>query len=198
VTALSNITGVKAKYLGMPSMAYEVGAFIIDKNGSLEFSDKADGEKIENVAQCLAREGFIAEEQINATEGKQTADSEALSLCISMPRSSFTEKALENLKGILEAKAILSVMHLRQKTYRLKFLKMKFHSHGLKKYQHQKRLRLTTILFLRFARWQETRNALLQKKRKSQMKNTHLDAFYSALALLAKSIKKNEKYCSEI
>ena len=107
VTALSNITGVKAKYLGMPSMAYEVGAFIIDKNGSLEFSDKADGEKIENVAQCLAREGFIAEEQINATEGKQTADSEALSLCISMPRSSFTEKALENLKGILEAKGDL-------------------------------------------------------------------------------------------
>ena len=107
VTALSNITGVKAKYLGMPSMAYEVGAFIIDKNGSLEFSDKADGEKIENVAQCLAREGFIAEEQINATEGKQTADSEALGLCISMPRSSFTEKALENLKGILEAKGDL-------------------------------------------------------------------------------------------
>ena len=107
VTALSNITGVKAKYLGMPSMAYEVGAFIIDKNGSLEFSDKADSEEIEKVAQCLAREGFIAEEQIDATEGKQTADSEALSLCISMPRSSFTEKALENLKAIVEAKGDL-------------------------------------------------------------------------------------------
>ena len=107
VTARRNITGVKAKYLGMESMAQEVGAIKKKKNGSLEFSDKADGEKIENVAQCLAREGFIAEEQINATEGKQTADSEALSLCISMPRSSFTEKALENLKGILEAKGDL-------------------------------------------------------------------------------------------
>ena len=107
VTALSDITGVKAKYLGMPSMAYEVDAFIIDKNGSLEFSDKADSEEIENVAQCLAREGFIAEEQINVTEGKQTADSEALSLCVSMPRSSFTEKALENLKAIVEAKGDL-------------------------------------------------------------------------------------------
>jgi hypothetical protein len=89
VTALSDITGVKAKYLGMPSMAYEVDAFIIDKNG------------------CLAREGFIAEEQINVTEGKQTADSEALSLYVSMPRSSFTEKALENLKAIIEAKGDL-------------------------------------------------------------------------------------------
>lgn len=35
VTTLSKITGVKAKYLGMPSMAYEVGDFIIDKNGTL-------------------------------------------------------------------------------------------------------------------------------------------------------------------
>jgi hypothetical protein len=107
VTALSNITGAKAKYLGMPSMAYEVDVIIIDKNGSLEFSDRADSEEIENVVQSLASEGFIAEEPIGASEGKQTADSEALSLCISMPRSSFTEKALENLKAIVEAKGNL-------------------------------------------------------------------------------------------
>jgi hypothetical protein len=107
VTALSNITGAKAKYLGMPSMAYEVDVIIIDKNGSLEFSDRADSEEIENVVQSLASEGFIAEEPIGASEGKQTADSEALSLCISMPRSSFTEKALENLKAIVEAKGDL-------------------------------------------------------------------------------------------
>ena len=46
VTTLSKITGVKAKYLGMPSMAYEVGDFIIDKNGTLELTGKAEGEKI--------------------------------------------------------------------------------------------------------------------------------------------------------
>lgn len=107
VTTLSTLTGVKAKYLGMPSMTYEVGDFTIDKNGNLELSDKVNSEEIENVAQCLAREGFIAEEQITATEGKQTADSEVLSLCVSMPRSSFTEKALENLKAIVEAKGDL-------------------------------------------------------------------------------------------
>ena len=107
VTTLSTLTGVKAKYLGMPSMGYEVGDFTIDKNGNLELSDKVNSEEIEKVAQCLAREGFIAEEQIDATEGKQTADSEALSLCVSMPKSSFTEKALENLKAIVEAKGDL-------------------------------------------------------------------------------------------
>ena len=107
VTTLSKITGVKAKYLGMPSMAYEVGGFIIDKNGNLELIDKANRTEIERVAGHLASEGFIAEEEINATEGRQTADSEEFGLIVSMPRSNFSERALENLKVIIEAKGEL-------------------------------------------------------------------------------------------
>lgn len=107
VAALSNLTGVKAKYLGMPSMAYEVGGFIIDKNGNLELIDKVNSEEFERVAGYLAGEGFIAEEETSATEGEQTADSEDIGLTVSMPRSNFTEKALENLKAIIEAKGKL-------------------------------------------------------------------------------------------
>ena len=107
VAALSNLTGVKAKYLGMPSMAYEVGDFTIDKNGNLELSDKVNSEEIERVAGHLASEGFIAEEEISATEGKQTADSEEFGLIVSMPRSNFSEGALENLQALVEAKGEL-------------------------------------------------------------------------------------------
>lgn len=107
VMALSNFTGVKAKYLGMPSMAYEVGDFTIDKNGNLELRSHADSEEIERVAAHLASEGFIAEEETSATEGKQTADNEEFGLTVSMPRSNFTEKALENLKALIEAKGEL-------------------------------------------------------------------------------------------
>uniref|UniRef100_UPI00402A7595 hypothetical protein n=1 Tax=Thomasclavelia ramosa TaxID=1547 RepID=UPI00402A7595 len=107
VTTLSKITGVKAKYLGMPSMAYEVGDFIIDKNGTLELTGKAEGEKIESVAECLASEGFTPDEETKATAGAQTADSKEFGLTVSMPRSNFTEKALENLKAIIEAKGKL-------------------------------------------------------------------------------------------
>ena len=107
VAALSNLTGVKAKYLGMPSMAYEVGDFTIDKNGNLEQGGKADSEEIERVAGHLASEGFIAEEEISATEGRQTADSEEFGLTVSMPRSNFSEGALENLQALVEAKGEL-------------------------------------------------------------------------------------------
>ncbi|HCJ4522298.1 TPA: virulence protein [Listeria innocua] len=107
VTTLSTLTGVKAKYLGMPSMAYEVGDFTIDKNGNLELSDKVNSEEIERVAGHLASEGFIAEEEISATEGRQTADSEEFGLTVSMPRSNFSEGALENLQALVEAKGEL-------------------------------------------------------------------------------------------
>ena len=107
VAALSNLMGVKAKYLGMPSMAYEVSDFIIDKNGNLELSDKANRTEVERVAGHLASEGFIAEEEISATEGRQTADSEEFGLTVSMPRSNFSEGALENLQALVEAKGEL-------------------------------------------------------------------------------------------
>lgn len=107
VTTLSTLTGVKAKYLGMPSMAYEVGDFTIDKNGNLELSDKVNSEEIERVAGHLASEGFIAEEEISATEGRRTADSEEFGLTVSMPRSNFSEGALENLQALVEAKGEL-------------------------------------------------------------------------------------------
>ena len=107
VTALSKITGVKAKYLGMPSMAYEVGDFIIDKNGTLELTGKAGSEEIESVAERLASEGFTPEEETKGTEAAQTADSGAFGLCISMPRNSFTDTALENVKAIIQVKGEL-------------------------------------------------------------------------------------------
>ena len=55
----------------------------------------------------LASEGFIAEEEISATEGRQTADSEEFGLTVSMPRSNFSEGALENLQALVEAKGEL-------------------------------------------------------------------------------------------
>ena len=107
ITALSKITGVKAKYLGMPSMAYEVGDFIIDKDGTLELTGKADSEEIESVAEHLLSEGFTPMEETKGTEAAQTVYSGTFGLCISMPRNSFTDTALENVKAIIQVKGEL-------------------------------------------------------------------------------------------
>ena len=53
VSAISQITGAEAKYLRMPSAAYRVDYFTIDKNGAVSFDDSADSVEIENlVALC--------------------------------------------------------------------------------------------------------------------------------------------------
>lgn len=120
VQAMGEILEVKPRYLGMPTAAYEVDYFTIDRNGGVEFDDRADSEEIENLMERLAERGIIAapaetaqeadtaEESTEAANhaeepeiGPQEAD---LGLTVAMPRESFTDAALENLHRLVEAK----------------------------------------------------------------------------------------------
>lgn len=127
VKAISEITGVKPKYLGMPSTAYEIDYFTVDRDGNLNFDDMADSEDVENLIERLNNMGFIAEEQnteqpeSNAetaeTENQAEEEAEELSdktdkaetkaitnLTVSLP---IENVSIENLKKLLEAKGIL-------------------------------------------------------------------------------------------
>ena len=68
--------GSKARYLGLPSCAYQVGAFEITREGTLIFDDRTEGEMVEKVRQCLAQSGFAAEETTE-TDGKQKESPQA-------------------------------------------------------------------------------------------------------------------------
>lgn len=65
--------GSKARYLGLPSCAYQVGAFEITREGTLIFDDRTEGKMVEKVRQCLAQAGFAAGE----TDGKQNESPQA-------------------------------------------------------------------------------------------------------------------------
>ena len=96
VETIARITGEKAKYLGAPSMAYQIGQFIVTKSGALEceYEDAA-----ELLAESMAFEGIIAEEE--------PEPSDDLGLTIEMPRGKFTDEAIENLKRITQSKGEL-------------------------------------------------------------------------------------------
>ena len=102
VLTIAKWLGSEVKYLGAPSFAYEVDYFHIDKNGALSFDDRADSEVIERLLEMLYDNGFEA-------EGLPETDNEpeTIGLCISMPRTLFTETALANLKNIIDSKATL-------------------------------------------------------------------------------------------
>ena len=123
VQAMGEILEVKPRYLGMPTAAYQVDYFHIDKNGGVEFDDWADSEEIENLLERLAERGIVAapaetvqeadteEESTDAennAEEPETAPQEAnVGLTVAMPRESFTDAALENLRKLVDAKGSL-------------------------------------------------------------------------------------------
>ena len=123
VQAMGEILGVKPKYLGMPTAAYQVDYFHIDKTGAVEFDDRADSEEIENLLERLAERGIVAAPAETAQEGgtaEESADAENkaeepeteaqgadLGLTVAMPRDSFTDAALENLRKLVDAKGSL-------------------------------------------------------------------------------------------
>ena len=100
VKAMGEILEIKPKYLGMPSMAYEVDYFTIAKNGAVSFDDRADSEKIENLLETLAQRGFVATEKElpNDTTDEEEADtSETVGLTVEVPLDKVCVGKLTNL-----------------------------------------------------------------------------------------------------
>ena len=104
VTAMGEILEVRPKYLGMPTAAYEVDYFRIDKNGTVEFDDRADSGQIENLLDRLAERGFTAAAKETGKLSEETANEpqgENVGVTVAMPLESAN---IDNLKKLLEAK----------------------------------------------------------------------------------------------
>ena len=115
VKAIADATGAKAKYMGMPTAAYEVDYFTVTKDGTLLFDDRADSEEVEQVLEAIVAAGFECEPQDGADseveEVPETSDSAAQAatdgLAVAVPRNSLSDAAIENLQRIVESKAAL-------------------------------------------------------------------------------------------
>ncbi len=99
VEAIEDVTGYKAKYLGMPSAAYEIGAFTVSKEGTVT---STANENLEDLEKILAAGDYgisLKTSEPVATQG----------LTVAIPREkvnlSKLEKILEN-KGNLIKKAL--------------------------------------------------------------------------------------------
>ena len=100
VNAVSEITGDPAKYLGAPSMAYQIGRYQIDREGTLTGVD-GDG-----IIEDLKERGFIPEGLEEPTEEVEETIEET-DLTVSIPRDILPGDKLLNLKSLIEAKADL-------------------------------------------------------------------------------------------
>lgn len=111
VTAISEILGTKAKYMGMPTAAYDFGGLIVGKTGALEFEENIFPKDIETLLQKLAERGFAAENSEDLEqdeevfeEPEETPQSESVGLTIAVP---LEKVKVGNLMNLLEAKGEL-------------------------------------------------------------------------------------------
>ena len=112
VKAIEKELGVKARYLGVPSCSYEVGNYMVGRNGELEF---ADGESMEETAKiidaCVMATGTSPEEWDNNQMGAKEAEigankgaDEPIGLTVTIP---LEKVAVGNLANLLDAKGDL-------------------------------------------------------------------------------------------
>lgn len=102
VTAIEKEIGVKAKYLGVPSCAYEIGSYTVGKNGELEFGDFDDVDDTSVIIDaCVMATGISPTEW---EENKEEPDEEQTELTISIP---LDKVKVGNLTSLLDAKGNL-------------------------------------------------------------------------------------------
>jgi hypothetical protein len=108
------------RYLGAPSFAFQVGKYIVDKNGTVICPDDADEAQVAMLIRELAHDGFIgerigepakpAEQQIIETPRKGIMASTLDNLdrlSVEIPKGDMTPIALENLRRLVASKATL-------------------------------------------------------------------------------------------
>lgn len=118
VRAIASYMQADAKYLGVPSCAYQVDRFTIDRKGCVSFDDS---EEIDGLIEQLVSQGFVAlvsnlgaeddeaEEPAEAAQKAATAPDSADTegLTISLPLEDFNSDSLDRLEKLVGSKATL-------------------------------------------------------------------------------------------
>lgn len=107
VQTVGRFLEIKPKYLGMPSMAYEIDLYTIDKKGTLSFCDRTDSEEVEGLLEAISAAGFEFEPVENCAEDAPStvAQEHKDRLEIAVPRTFLNEAAVENLQKLVDSKA---------------------------------------------------------------------------------------------
>lgn len=105
VKAIEKEIGGKAKYLGVPSCAYEIGNYTVGRNGELEFGDFDDIDEVAPIVDaCVMATGITPAEWEENKDAEEAETEGAMELTVTIP---FTKVNVANLTSLLEAKGSL-------------------------------------------------------------------------------------------
>ena len=103
VKAIETELGIKAKYLGVPGFAYQIGDYRVEKDGTLSFEKDDLDETSRVVDACVMATGNSPEEW-EGNEAEENEEGDCLDLTVTLPLEKVDVK---NLINLLEAKGDL-------------------------------------------------------------------------------------------
>ena len=120
VAVMRDVLQDATRYLGAPSFAFQVGAYTVDKNGTVICPDDMDEAQIEMLIRELAHDGFIGERIGEAAKHAETKTAESNQLetetprtvdpdrlAVELPKDGMTPTAIENLRRLVASKETL-------------------------------------------------------------------------------------------
>lgn len=189
VQTISDWLGVLAKYCGAPTFNYEVDYFTIDRNGSLSFDDRADSEVIERLLQHIYDEGFDIDQSHTEDEDEPCA------VCISMPKSLFTDSNLENLKALIAAKGGLIKKALGVADLPLEITDTKISFPWFPATPTTDERTPMTPLSVSCAKWHEIKAVSIHPRNRLKTRSTHSAVSCFGWVSSVMNTKLLEKYC---
>ena len=120
VAVMRDVLQDTTRYLGAPSFAFQVGAYTVDKNGTVNCPDGTDEAQIEMLIRELAHDGFLGErvDELGKHAEPTTVEPDQLKketprtvdpdrLAVELPKDGMTPTAMENLRRLVASKATL-------------------------------------------------------------------------------------------
>ena len=99
---IGNILGTAPHYERVPSCAYDIAGYRLDKEGVLHIPERAEEETVEDLIRQLRERGFQ-----NDAEVTEEVPVQQEKLAIAIPKESLTDTALEKLQKIIVNKQTL-------------------------------------------------------------------------------------------
>ena len=102
VAAIGEILEIQPVYQGVPSFAYTIGDYEVDKQGTLIVGVATTTTVVDNLLEGLRQRDFTYEKEETQTD---TESDDVLT--IEMPKDGFTDEAMKNLENLIQSKGEL-------------------------------------------------------------------------------------------
>lgn len=108
VAAIGEILQIQPVYQGVPSFAYIIGGFEVDKQGTLIIAETTTDTEVDTLLEDLRLRGFTYEKEEIETENQTQTETQGDDiLTIEMPKEGFTDEAMINLENLIKGKGSL-------------------------------------------------------------------------------------------